>query len=196
MKSDSKQEDNTTGFSYEEWRQKYDEWYRSCIGRENNLRRSKERYEFKNPKVRLKKAKPVGLEALQRKSSKLAVEYRKTAYRAEIHKVVDLQDTEEPPFDFLLFSSKKRKRNSTKRKGLNPSILFIAAFIYSSKDRESSLGDLEERFKKDCKVFNRRKAHLIVARDLLVSIYPTTKAALVKLFKWATFYAILKRIIS
>lgn len=75
-------------------------------------------------------------------------------------------------------------------------LLFIAGLFYSAKEREIVLGDVEERFKKESKKFGRRKAHALIVRDLLTSIYPTTKAALVKLFKLATFYAILKRIIS
>lgn len=98
-----------------------------------------------------------------------------------------------PPFNKLyLDASPKTEEIQEPSKNL----LFIVGMFYSAKEREAVRGDLEENFRKDAKRFGRRKAHLYIIRDLLVSIYPTTKRALVKLLKLATFYAILKKIIS
>jgi hypothetical protein len=95
-------------------------------------------------------------------------------------------------------SSELLKSSINSEEALEPSekLLFIVGLFYSAKEREIALGDVEERFKKESKKFGRRKAHALIVRDFLVDIYPITKTALVKLFKWVTFYAILKRIIS
>lgn len=75
-------------------------------------------------------------------------------------------------------------------------ILFLAGLLYPARNREASLGDLEEKYRNNYKKFGRRKAHIYLVRDSLESIYPITKAVIVRLFKILTFYAILKKLIS
>lgn len=86
--------------------------------------------------------------------------------------------------------------NSQKVEEPSKNLLFIVGLFYSAKEREAVRGDLEEIFRKEAKKFGRSKAHLYMVRDFLVSMYPVTKRVLVRLLKWVTFYAILKRIIS
>jgi uncharacterized protein YhbP (UPF0306 family) len=58
------------------------------------------------------------------------------------------------------------------------SLLYIAAFLYSPDERESALGDMNEKFTKWCGIFGSRKAKKLVIRDILASALPLLKGVM------------------
>lgn len=74
-------------------------------------------------------------------------------------------------------------------------LLFLISFVYSAEKREAGLGDIEERFRKDSARFGERQAHSLMIKDAVASLYPTGKAAFIKLLKLITCYEMIRKII-
>ena len=51
-------------------------------------------------------------------------------------------------------------------------LLFVASFTSPRDQRDARIGDIEERYPKNCEKFGVRKAKLLIVRDIIMSIWP------------------------
>jgi len=70
----------------------------------------------------------------------------------------------------------------------------LLALITCSRDRDVALDHLEERFEKDTKKLGRRRAILIMMRDLIASLPPNLWSGLMRLIRWAFVGTIVERV--
>jgi hypothetical protein len=79
-------------------------------------------------------------------------------------------------------------------------LLFVAAIFLPANIRETSLGDMEEMYKKDVKRFSVKKAKWLMFKDIVVSNYPIMKEfarkSAIKIIKFAGVYEAVRRIIG
>jgi hypothetical protein len=102
---------------------------------------------------------------------------------------------------FLIeFPVKSNKRILEKKIFTPNKLLFIAAIFLPAKIRETSLGDMEEIYKKDVKRFGVKKAKWLMFKDIVVSNYPIMKEfarkSAIKIIKFAGVYEAVRRIIG
>jgi hypothetical protein len=94
----------------------------------------------------------------------------------------------------------KMKRSLNQRSNSPNNILFIAAIFLPASIRETSLGDMEETYKKDVKRFGVKKAKWLMFKDIVVSNYPIMKEfarkSAIKIIKFAGVYEAVRRIIG
>jgi hypothetical protein len=92
----------------------------------------------------------------------------------------------------------KEKQKSIHRTPKN--LLFLAAIFLPANIRETSLGDVEELYKKDVKRFGVKKAKWLMFKDIVVSNYPIMKEfarkSAIKIIKFAGVYEAVRRIIG
>lgn len=67
----------------------------------------------------------------------------------------------------------------------NQKLLFAAGFLFPSQERESALGDLEEKFERACLKFGKSKANIYLAYDVFRTFLSKSKPNIVFLLKWA-----------
>lgn len=91
---------------------------------------------------------------------------------------------------------KKAKNNTYSSQKLT----FVAAIFLPASIRETSLGDMEEIYKKDVKRFGAKKAKWLMFKDIVVSNYPIMKEfarkSAIKIIKFAGVYEAVRRIIG
>lgn len=78
-------------------------------------------------------------------------------------------------------SKEKNKSLSYSKKKFN-SVMFVAAFFYSPKEREAALGDYEENFNANSKRFGKHRAFKILIWDVLISIFYKLKSKIRQIF--------------
>lgn len=75
-------------------------------------------------------------------------------------------------------------------------LIFMAALTFPGKQRENAIGDLLERFEEDSIRFGKSKAKILLARDVVESIYPIVKellrSRLVKVVKMIGLHEVVK----
>lgn len=106
--------------------------------------------------------------------------------------------------DLLLSSNAEREVNKKPKRAVNNScpqeLLFFAALFAPANIRDNVLGDMVERYKKDLKLFGKRRAYLLMTVDICRSNYLWIKEAikgkLLWALKWAGILELIKRIIN
>jgi hypothetical protein len=92
------------------------------------------------------------------------------------------------------------KTRGLEKSKLPKNLLFFAAIFLPSNIRETSLGDMEEIYKKDVKRFGVKKAKWLMFKDIVVSNYPIMKEfarkSAIKIVKFAGVYEAVRRIIG
>jgi hypothetical protein len=75
-------------------------------------------------------------------------------------------------------------------------LLFFAAMTMRRKDRETALGDIDEKYKNYCHRFGVKRAKQIIARDILSSLAPYIRDVMrthfIKTLKAVGWYHVVK----
>jgi hypothetical protein len=99
--------------------------------------------------------------------------------------------------DWVIFRNEKKPEG----KSFTPhNLLFFAAIFLPATIRETSLGDMEEIYKKDVNRFGVKKAKWLMFKDIVVSNYPIMKEfarkSAINFIKFAGVYEAVRRIIG